>query len=123
MAMLVFPRISTISLALAVLPKFGFWIIVGITLIVWLSSVGYWKLDLKASFIGAVASIFAPCMIVHDHYYYYYVINYTGSILLTILSCVLPCLIYYESDIEGYHIENGTDYIQKPAFFERELAC
>ena len=106
MAFLVFPRIATISLTMAILPQFGPWIIAGITAIVCASCAAFYTIDQQKTFISAVASICAPCMVLHDHTKFFYVVNYTGSALLTILSSVLPVLVYYKSDLElePYHI-------------------
>ena len=107
MALLVFPRIATLSLTMAVLPYFGLIIIFGIVAIVCASCGAYYKMDSQKVFISAVSSICAPCMIFHDHTYFYYVVNYTGSALLTILSSVLPVLVYYKNDLElePHHIK------------------
>ena len=112
MALLVFPRIATLSLTMAVLPYFGLIIIFGIVAIVCASCGAYYEMDSQKVFISAVSSICAPCMIFHDHTYFYYVVNYTGSGLLTILSCILPLLVYYQNDLE-----TESKHINQPGIF------
>ena len=107
MALLVFPRVATLSLTMAIIPQFGFWIIVGITGLVCASCAAFYKIDAQKAFIGAIASMCAPCMVFHDHTMFFYVVNYTCSALLTALSCILPVLVYHKEDLEiqSHHIK------------------
>ena len=102
MALLVFPRVATLSLTMAILPEFGFWIILGIVAMICASCGAYYSIDPRKAFIVAVSSVCAPCMLLHDHTNFFYVVNYTGSVLLTILSCLLPVLVHFENDIEMF---------------------
>ena len=113
MALLVFPRIATLSLTMAVIPQFGFWIILTIAAISCTSCAAFYKIDAQKAFIGAIASICAPCMIFHDHTMFFYVVNYTCSALLTALSCILPVLVYHKEDLEIQ-----SHHIKRPMIFQ-----
>jgi hypothetical protein len=112
MSLVVLPRVATLSLTMAILPQFGIYIILGITAIVCASCGGYYTINPQKAFIGAVSSICAPSMLLHDHTKFYYVVNFTGSALFSILTCVLPVLLSYQEDIELQ-----SDHIRRPPIF------
>ena len=123
MALMVVPRVATLSMSMAISPKFGFSIIVGILAIVCASCGPYYKIDPRKVFIGAVSSICAPCMILHDHTYFYLVVNFTCSTLLTILSCILPVLMYYNESQELQPVyncsQNTTNGLRRPCILTK----
>ena len=120
MALSVFPRVATLSLTMAILPRLGFYIIFAILLIVCASCGAYYKMDAKKTFIGAVSTLFAPCMILHDHSKFFYVANYTVSAPLTLLSCALPLLVYFKTDLEEMGLFNKVCIFCLWSFLETE---
>ena len=112
MLLLVLPRVATLSLTMAIIPQFGFWIILGIAAIVCASCSAYYTIDPQKVFIAAISSLCAPSLLLHDHTQFYYVVNFTSSALLSILSCVLSVLLYYENDLELL-----SDHIRRPHIF------
>ena len=107
MALLIIPRISTLSLLLVILRNYSeFYGIIAVVILVLLilsSAMPFYKIDPKRAFIGAVASIFAPCIIVGEHTSYYLVVNFCGSIIYLLISIGMPFLVLFVPVTEFDH--------------------
>ena len=100
MVLLIIPRISTLSLLLVVLRNYskfyGFIVLLVIlVLLILIAGIPFFKHDPKRAFIGAVASIFAPCIIVGEHTRYYLAVNGIGSILFLFISIGMPFMVLF----------------------------
>ena len=118
MVLLIIPRMSTLSLLLVILRNYsrfyGIIVLVIVVLIILASGSPFYKIDPKRAFIGAVASIFAPCIIVGEHTSYYLVINFSGSIMFLLLTIGMPFMVIFVPlpEVNSNHTDifNISDY-------------
>ena len=118
MVLLIVPRITSLSLLLVILRNYsrfyGIIVLVIVVLIILASGSPFYKIDPKRAFIGAVASIFAPCIIVGEHTSYYLVINFSGSIMFLLLTIGMPFMVIFVPlpDVNSNHTDifNISDY-------------
>ena len=99
MIFLIIPRLSTLSILLVILRShsefYGIIVIVILALVILITIIPFYKIDPKRAFIGAVASIFTPCIVVGEHTAYYLVVNFSGSVLFLLISIGMPFLILF----------------------------
>ena len=99
MIFLIIPRMATLSILLVILRShsefYGIIVIAILASIILITTVPFYKIDPKRAFIGAVASIFAPCIVVGEHTAYYLVVNFSGSVLFLLISIGMPFLVLF----------------------------
>ena len=66
-----------------------------LALVILITTIPFYKIDPKRAFIGAVASIFAPCIVVGEHTAYYLVVNFSGSVLFLLITIAMPFLVLF----------------------------
>ena len=135
MIFLIIPRMATLSILLVILRShsefYGIIVIAILASIILITTVPFYKIDPKRAFIGAVASIFAPCIVVGEHTTYYLVVNFSGSVLFLLISIGMPFLVLFvpisennadHTDIFNISIyQNPTLQVCISIFLKKEL--
>ena len=93
------PRIATLGICFAYLKGNGFFLMLVLISLILVMIYRFYKIDVQKAFLGAISSLFGPCIILDDFTRFYLFVSMISSSLYMLLLVLLNFLVFFKIGI------------------------